>query len=168
MSGYFVVDGDTYLGNSLSNTHIISGSVIINGSLSVISGSNLSSSLNVFGSEYRYDQKSNIFSTTSNEYQEFHKLDIDNVPTGFYRLMWNFKWKNEYRKVADFRITLNGTSDFFDIRKKSNDIEENSEYGILKTFLNSGTHYVNLNVKNKFKGIPTTITDSRLEFLRIA
>ncbi|MDP2685570.1 MAG: hypothetical protein Q8P20_11170 [bacterium] len=108
----------------------------------------------------------NIFSTTSNIFQDANILNFNLSESNLYKISWNYTWNAIKNNRLLIEINIDNTQSILTNKHYGifiNNEDSFSENGNLEVYLNNGIHNIYLKVKSEILGKEIKIFLSRLE-----
>lgn len=123
-----------------------------------------------FGTWYAYAINDSQSSTNSTSYINKLTFTVNNVPTGNYRLGWNFEWRrNATGNDFEARVQVDNTVTVMEMNEESKDVDSwHTEGGFVIVSLLSGSHYFDLDYAGENSYRTSYIRRARMEFWRIS
>jgi len=125
------------------------------------------------GGEYFYTEDNSPSSTNSKEFQQRQRLSMAGIPSGDYRVNWNYSWRQEKKSSLFYaRVQVDDTDTIHD-EVNSIPTEDHSDQlslivsGNKKVFLSSGDHDIDLDFKTSKSRSSSHILYSRIEIWRV-
>jgi len=127
-----------------------------------------------FGSNFNYSESSGSFSTTSNTFQRAHRMNVPDIPTGLYRIGWNYFWRiGTTSQNIIVRIQTNDIVDLVSPYHSEEPKDAKSDQNIPASGykyvnLSSGSHFIDIDIKSDKNGIESCLNSASFEMWKVS